>query len=880
MIEAWKLLSLWAKKPKDDNPDEIIPLQEHLRNTADVARDLWRKWMPDILKKQLNERMLVFLAYAHDLGKASPVFQTKEGFNTPAVDEMIDSKLRKANFKLKEKYYYPTLTPHALVSFGILERHGFSDSISVVVGGHHGSPPTIDQIKYLSTYDDNCGFDEDSWTQAQSTLLNEALNYAGMPLDAAKNTTITRSQQVIYSGLVILADWIASGEQNVADVMPSIWIPEMSENIYKHRFEIENPRPVQTKLLEAAETSLSPGIFVVEAPMGEGKTEAALAAAEILANRSGCRGVYFALPSQATSNAMFTRVKSWIEHFENQDGALSIRLAHGKAELNEEYEGIKLSAYNSEDDGDSAVVVNDWLIGRKKGILADFTVGTIDHVLMAGLQQKHLALRHLGLANKVLIIDECHAYDVYMESYLLTAIKWLGAYGVPIIILSATLPIEKRKSLIEAYTGKKKRSEGMDANKNDSWTTSLAYPLITYSDEKEIKSLPIEMQISVRSKSVEIEMLTDDFKTLIEVISSALVGGGCAGLIFNTVKKAQKMYEQIVEHFGHDIVELFHAGFIAQDRSKREKGLLAELGKDSKQRPKKRIVIGTQVFEQSLDIDFDVMFSELCPIDLLLQRIGRLHRHDRELRPEAMAGPKCYVLGATWGSFDDGSKAVYGEYLLMRTYSVLEKWSSSISLPDDIPQLVAQVYNDDIDVCPPAEHAQDYEKACEEHNISVKDRVQRAKSYQIKGSLSDDDIVGWLKTFCEDNKGEAAVRDGADAIEVLLVQRRGGNLYLLPWVEEGKLIPICMLCDKLARAIAGCSVRLPLIFSLNRCRLEKTISYIENDMREANIVDSWYESYWLKGSLVLMLDEKMSAEIDGLHLHYSEQMGLQISKIG
>ena len=635
--ENRRLAALWAKKPKDDEPDYIESLQDHLNKTAEVARGLWKTWLPNTLKKQLDERLFIFFAYTHDLGKACPVFQLKRGYKTCTVDDKIYDGLLRAGFVLK-KYHNETCTPHALVSFGILRRHGFDDSVSVVIGGHHGKPPTKDQLISLNDYEDNCGFDEDSWLQAQEALLEEALIISGMTREEAIEIVISRPQQVLYSGLVILADWIASSEW--VGEMPTMWKPHIPIEIYNNRFGIESPRPVQSKLVEIVKSSNSPGIYVVEAPMGEGKTEAALAAAEILANKFGYRGVYFALPSQATSNAMLTRVKNWIEHFDEQDGALSIRLAHGKAELNEEYDGISFSGYNSDkEDGDSSVTVHDWLVGRKKGILADFTVGTIDHILMAGLQQKHLALRHLGLANKVLIIDECHAYDVYMESYLLTAIRWLGAYGVPIIILSATLPIDRRNSLIEAYLARVKRAGSLNREENNR-EKSLAYPLITYTDEQCVESLPIEEKTDGRSKVIEVENIEEDDDKLIEVLDTVLVDGGCAGLIFNTVKKAQEAYGKIAGKFGEDTVELLHAGFVAIDRAKREKDLLVSLGKDSTGRPEKRIIIGTQVFEQSLDIDFDVMFSQLCPIDLLLQRMGRLHRHFRESRPSGVAKPK------------------------------------------------------------------------------------------------------------------------------------------------------------------------------------------------------------------------------------------------
>jgi len=870
-MDKWKLRMLWAKKPKDDEPDAVVSLQEHLYTTAIVAKELWKRWLPTILRAQLDERLLAFLAYVHDIGKASPGFQLKRGFNADDTDDKIYNNLERAGFTIKI-YRDVNHTPHALVSFGILKRHGFDDSICVIAGGHHGSPPTNDQLKNLRRYEDNCGFDEIEWVQAQDALLEEALDMTGLLKDDVLQIVLSRSKQVLYTGLIILADWIASSGQQVEN-LPKMWIPHDIDDLYRRRFKINSPRPVQTAFVEAAKLGHSHGIFILEAPMGEGKTEAALAAAEVLASKIGCRGVYFALPSQATSNAMLTRVRSWIEHFDSQDGALSIRLSHGKAELNEEYEGIKIASYYSDkNDGDSAVTVNDWLVGRKKGILADFTIGTIDHVLMAGLQQKHLALRHLGLANKVIIIDECHAYDVYMESYLLTAIKWLGAHGVPIIILSATLPIERRKALIDAYLNKRKPRAGRTTSEeNSAWATTLAYPLITYTDGKDVVSVPINVTTKGRAKVVNIEIL--DERNFIPVLDSALISGGCAGVIFNTVIQAQEAYKQISSKFGTESVELLHAGFITLDRTNREKDLLQKLGKDAAHRPVKRIIIGTQVFEQSLDIDFDVMFTQLCPMDLLLQRMGRLHRHDRSMRPSGVETPKCYVMGANWDGFDKGSIAVYGEYLLMRTCAVFERWGKNISLPDDIPQLVAQVYNSEVDISPPEGHERNYDNARETQEREAVARKRRAEGYQIKGSINEPNIIGWLDTSYRDSEGEAAVRDGTDSIEVLLVQRRNNELCLLPWVHNGELLPLYGLSERHAKAIAGCSVRLPRVFSYDVCG---TISAIEADMSKAGIVDSWYESYWLNGALIIILDENQNAIVNGRCLHYDQSTGLQI----
>jgi CRISPR-associated endonuclease/helicase Cas3 len=229
----------------------------------------------------------------------------------------------------------------------------------------------------------------------------------------------------------------------------------MNEKLYCQRFAFERSRPVQLALAEIASGLESPGILVLEAAMGVGKIEAALVAAEILAAKTKHKGIFFALPSQATSDAIFPRIANWVSKLDRLlgDEHYSLRLMPGKAEFNDHY--CKLSAgANVDGDEENAVFVHSWFAGRKRSMLDDFVVGTIDQLLLAALKHKHLKLRHLGLANKIIIIDQCHAYDAYMSQYLHMVLSWLGAYRVAVIVLSATLPLSMRKEVVCAYLGK------------------------------------------------------------------------------------------------------------------------------------------------------------------------------------------------------------------------------------------------------------------------------------------------------------------------------------------------------------------------------------------------------------------------------------------
>ena len=263
--------------------------------------------------------------------------------------------------------------------------------------------------------------------------------------------------QVLSEALVIMADWIASSEylfpydstESTPDRvrravtqlrLPHPWQPlpgpDNTTDVFQRSFPSirrGEPNAMQIAAIKAANAMTEPGLLIIEAPMGLGKTEAALMCAEVLARRSGLGGVFFGLPTMATSNPMFSRVREWLNAVPAKNRS-SITLAHSKAALNEEYQ--QLMPWNATmavyDDAattqhEASAVVQEWFLGRKRAILANHVVGTIDQALFTGLKAKHVVLRHLGLASKVVIIDEVHAADVYMREYLRVVLEWLGA---------------------------------------------------------------------------------------------------------------------------------------------------------------------------------------------------------------------------------------------------------------------------------------------------------------------------------------------------------------------------------------------------------------------------------------------------------------------
>ena len=465
------------------------------------------------------------------------------------------------------------------------------------------------------------GFDNDMWQSVQEELFGFCLDLAGIALEdlgqLARDGVAPQAASVL-SGLLIMCDWIASNtyafplvlldaygiepfeggcsydgsyedralldsrDEGIplelfrdraqkgwdrVNILPS-WSETLSavdscESLYKARFafpEGASLRPVQKEALSIASSVDEPGLMIIEAPMGEGKTEAALAVAEVFAAKTGAGGVCVALPTMATTDAMFSRVHSWLERLLPASGAQpgTVYLAHGKAQLNEEYQGIiSESRYcmgDMDHDGekDSFAEVSDWMFGSKKGMLSSFVVCTVDQVLMGALQMKHLALRQLSLANKVVVIDECHAYDMYMRQYLGVVLSWLGSWHVPVILLSATLPKAQREEMATSYL------EGWLAGNVPQAIQGLndgdSYPLITYMNGPCISQASV--LASGRAETVHAEIVADDDETLVELLRNKPCQGGCAGVVCDTVSRAQNTAQVLAREFGKQTLRL------------------------------------------------------------------------------------------------------------------------------------------------------------------------------------------------------------------------------------------------------------------------------------------------------------------------------------
>lgn len=958
---------------------------------------------------ELARKSLVFLAGVHDIGKATPVFQAKPcGFGEGGELTSLAWKPEKAGLSIGvglSSARYPThpIAGQALVDRYLQENFNWSferaDAWGSIVGAHHGNMPEKGRVHEAIVNREEMGHTQNAagaaWRGVQQELLEYARDLAELTLDnmrALGGTVWDVSLESVACGLLIMADWIASN-QSFFSLVPLVpgegrsletdgnedkasltlrgerawcqlglspsWAgvePLVSDGWFCARFDLPDgavPRPVQRAAVEAAKEMDEPALMVIEAPMGEGKTEAALAVAEIVGARFGCGGVCVALPTMATTDAMFGRVHRWLERLTAQHPS-SVFLAHGKAQLNEEYQGIIRSSrgrtlspmgVDSGEDapGDESVVVSDWMQGRKKGMLASFVVCTVDQVLMGALDMRHLSLRHLALAGKVVIIDECHAYDSYMQQYLQRVLEWLGAWGCPVILLSATLPSAVRDCLIASYRkgrasqlarhapasdgasllsslsrggrSSRSRTKAEETDKKvvfDLGSADEPYPLLTVASETQIAK--IECDPSSRRTQVDVSLMCDEIDVLITLLEDKLSGGGVAGVVCDTVARAQDAYRALKSRFGREETALFHARFVDIDRMVNESRLRLLLGPDATLsngiRPERMVVVGTQVLEQSLDIDFDLLVTDVAPIDLLMQRLGRVHRHARGAsendRPPRLRNAQCFVRGVEsmdleGPSFAAGVSKVYDRASLMEALAVTGLCNLGetplLSLPCDIARLVRRAYSASGAESIPKGWRHLYSEACDEREKVIAEKIEQAGHFLLPSAQLLSKDVGTLTGLfdravddgpnarMDEDAGQRAVRDTQETVEVLLVQRKEDRIFLLPWVgnerskvKRGQEIPTVYAPSwALASVLAQCAVRLPL----SLCRPQQIDALIEELERGCERwVVSWQEIPVLAGRLVLAMEEivdepgTFEASVLGQCVRYARGEGL------
>ena len=714
-----RLLRLWGKTTKDS---EIFhPALCHMFDVAHVAQQLlsprassrWRRVLAEALKTEA-ETLYEWLPYVialHDIGKVSVPFQVlnrdqqsrlrSEGFN-----------LGQANQKDGRELHHSLVGQLVLQEFVTDWPENLKAAFLEMVSGHHG---VFQNAKRSHQQDFQRIKEVEEWSRLRQQAITILRSYlCGQWPDPLPNPSNQSAAIMALNGFCILCDWLGSDEAYFTpEPLTSLtdYIPKSRERAYRRvrdagffeqvitvaptKFtelftDILEARPLQAAIDAIPDDLLrQQTLTIMEAPTGEGKTEAALTLARRIGAWRGTDEMYIALPTTATSNAMFERLQIHLVERLGLPQEL-VRLIHGQDFLADH--DLPTQPMQSVEPGEEAPSESpalSWFAPKKKALLAPIGVGTIDQAELSALNVRHNALRMIGLAGKTIILDEVHAYDTYMTTIIKRMLTWLSALGSSVILLSATLPQARRQELAQAFAGIDE-AVGLELN---------AYPsLLTIGPAGHYFCTPAAYQPDKIIHLRLVQFVADEVQTEAEKKANWLLeqvqNGGCACWMTNTVKRAQQIYDALLKNAPAEVdLELFHARFPLAEREERERAIMRKYSKKG-QRPFKGIVVGTQVLEQSLDLDFDVLMTDLAPIDLILQRAGRLHRHDREAATRYdHKEPHLYINTV----IEAADKKVYDDYILQKSRQTLEQITATrqaLTLPADYRPLIETVYDE------------------------------------------------------------------------------------------------------------------------------------------------------------------------------------------
>ena len=699
----------WAKTTEDGRPG--ISVRDHCLNVGCVAEALLTLLPPQL--QMLIPPGAATLAALHDIGKVSPGFQQK-------CDHWQPSFKREARESCHQRISQIFLES---VNNGRLRRW------AEALGAHHGR---------VQGYDAPGDLGGKAWEQARQDLLAALLKAGFKPLP--QEDALGEAPEWLLAGLITLADWLGSDENNFSpkDLGPldkaiqrekadeivkrlelagARPVADMSfEQVFAGRLNGESPRPLQREIIAAPQPV--PGVYIIEDVMGSGKTEAALWLAYRLMATGQARGLYFGLPTRVTSDRIHRRVREYLAKV--YPHGVEPPLVHGQAWLKEmpsvppAWKDSGGTPDEDETPQKQVEAARKWFASSRCGLLAPFAVGTVDQALLGVVAAKWFFLRQFALAGKVVVLDEVHSYDLYTGTLIQHLVKRLCELQATPVILSATLTAKQRADLL----GEAVPTDAADVpypaiTVKTSGSPSVLLPVVAHTSTKTIQVSPI---------------VVPDFDDVTIVVSQAARladEGQNVVWIRNTVRHAQESYRMLNSERQSEAFELglLHSRFPAFQRASYPQLTLEELKKHhlheerwlwmlgkpeslrADVRPKGCVLVATQVVEQSVDIDADVLITDFAPTDMLLQRLGRLHRHDRGNRgqptaylvvPQAVA-ENSRALSANEIKKSLGSVGrVYAPYVLVRTW---KEWQSlpDISLPTGIRRLLDKTYSDSTD---------------------------------------------------------------------------------------------------------------------------------------------------------------------------------------
>ena len=809
----------WGKA----RPDKTQGAHYHLLayHCLDVAAVGWYLLNPEqLLCRRLARQLAVepkwlqaffcFCLMLHDLGKFSRAFQNIVpslcAELVPYAGQCVYSERHDTlGFLLWKKQLSQTLK--ALFP---VEMNPWLE----VVCGHHGQPPkrSLPRLRRYFLLEDE---------QAAEAYVRDIAKVWLPELTPLQRIDKQAFRWVSWqlAGVAVLADWLGSDQSvftycakpgalidywekkalpNAIQCLSGVQLFSQSvarfSDIRQQFPFIKQATPLQGFASEVA-LEVGPQLFLLEDVTGAGKTEAAMVLCQRLMSQGLAKGLYVALPTMATANGMYERlVKSYRALFAD-DACPSLVLAHGARELSDGFmasvalRSQQADSNYSKAESSASAYCNDWLAdSRKKALLADVGVGTIDQALLGVLPARHQSLRLLGLSDKILLVDEVHAFDPYMHRLLTALLEVHARQGGSAILLSATLPQTMRESLMAGF------SAGLSVE--SPCIKESAYPLVTQCSAQGVREVYVATRASVQRKVV-VKRLHSEMQAL-ETIRLAVQAGRCVCWIRNTVGDARSAFVLLQQQdwMLNKKLTLFHSRFAMLDRQAIERDVLARFGKLSTgQQRAGQVLIATQVVEQSLDLDFDDMISDLAPVDLLIQRAGRLQRHTRNSQGQVDESvvdrrlPAClsllapdaeHVVDSAWlKQLLSGTQAVYPNVgQLWLTLKVLQE-QQGFSMPEHARHLIESVYSDVAQERIPASLqadsfvAEGVQKS--ERNMAQLNRLRLEKGYTISSAEASG---GWSEEV------QIPTRLNAESVSVVLARIVNGELR--PYANSDK----------------------------------------------------------------------------------------------
>jgi CRISPR-associated endonuclease/helicase Cas3 len=735
-MDKAKISEPWGKSA---GLERCHPLVCHMIDTFYTARRLSNLLVRGSMGTELRtglgaldakntQEWIAFLCAIHDLGKHTPSFQA---LNLPLARTRIGSwGLRDVEFVAKPAGFSGhTDTPHGLLTTfrlqNLLTSWGATAetaaALAAVAGGHHGHFPSGQAIAQVRSENNSHG--GPAWEAATTDLVLQVAELCGLPDPRSlpwQDVRLSVPACVALAALTTVSDWVASDRQSfeppeagfdlavyaddaqkrtdkaVVRLNMAPWQPTTS--LFAALFGAD-PRPVQA-LVERLITDLDqPAALLIEAPTGDGKTKAALQAAAALVRRLSLAGFYFALPTQASSRQTHNVVK---EMQRTLGDPTEVHLVYAGAQ---QTESLQPAEVGLDEAGDSDVDARTWFT-RKRALIAALGCGTVDQSMKATFRSGHVFVRLAGLAGKVVVIDEVHAYDTYMSTTLARLLAWLGALGVPVVLLSATLPAGRRHDLLAAWQA---GARGCYPHEIPAVPAEAAYPRVAIAKAAgDVEYFETTVSEVNEDRKIHLERVPDD--KVVDWLLAEAAKDRCVAVVHNLVRRAVETYDKLEQRIAtlpereRPLLIAINGTLPEAARRKVENELEGFFGENGA-RPQRAIVVGTQVLEQSLDLDFDRLLTDLAPIDSMLQRVGRVHRHRRDSERGRLVMAVTGVSDSPAGpQFPRYTHAVYASIVLLRTWTLVRKL-----LSEDLPiidswtmaaELVEKVYGDDV-TCPP-----------------------------------------------------------------------------------------------------------------------------------------------------------------------------------